>query len=279
MLIMPLFHVHGLLASFLSPLFSAGSAIVPPRLEPSFWSTFNKYEGSWYSATPSMHRLILQFPPPDPMPKLRFIRSCSSQLSPSLFHQLEDTFHVPVVESYAMTEASHLMASNPLTQGQQRPGSVGKPRIDMRILDADGNEQSNGAEGEVCVRGPNVTHGYLNNPEANKSSFTAERFFRTGDQGKFDEDGYLILTGRLKEIVNKGGEKISPVELDNVISQHDAVGEVVTFAMDDEDYGQDVGCAVKKAEGKDIEERELKEWIGERISAFKIPKKVSSASK
>lgn len=275
MLIMPLFHVHGLLASFLSPLYSGGTAIVPPRLEPSFWKTFNKHKANWYSATPSMHKLILQFPPPDPLPDIRFIRSCSSQLAPSLYEQLKAKFQAPIVESYAMTEASHLMASNPLPPGEQKPGSVGKPQgIDMLILDAEGNEMEQGKDGEVSIRGPNVTKGYLNNPDANKSSFTKEGFFRTGDQGKFDEDGYLVLTGRLKEIINKGGEKISPVELDNVISRHEAISEIVTFAIDDEAYGQDVGCAVKKAEGKELSDQELKKWIGEKLSAFKVPKKV-----
>lgn len=174
-----------------------------------------------------------------------------------------------------MTEASHLMASNPLPPGEQKPGSVGKPQgIDMLILDAEGNEMEQGKDGEVSIRGPNVTKGYLNNPDANKSSFTKEGFFRTGDQGKFDEDGYLVLTGRLKEIINKGGEKISPVELDNVISRHEAISEIVTFAIDDEAYGQDVGCAVKKAEGKELSDQELKKWIGEKLSAFKVPKKV-----
>lgn len=279
MLIMPLFHVHGLLASFLSPLYSGGAAIVPPRLEPSFWETFNKHKANWYSATPSMHKLILQFPPPDPLPDIRFIRSCSSQLAPSLYEELKEKFRAPIVESYAMTEASHLMASNPLPPGEQKPGSVGQPRgIDMVILDEEGNEMEQGKDGEVSIRGPNVTKGYLNNPDANKASFTKEGFFRTGDQGKFGSDGYLILTGRLKEIINKGGEKISPVELDNIISRHEAISEVVTFAINDEAYGQDVGCAVKKAEGKDLTDQELKKWIGEQLSAFKVPKKVSGPS-
>nr|POE99413.1 putative peroxisomal-coenzyme a synthetase [Quercus suber] len=271
MLIMPLFHVHGLLASFLSPLYSGGCAIVPPRLEPSFWETFLEHKANWYTATPSMHRLILQFPPPEHIPQIRFIRSCSSQLAPALFHKLEEAFKAPVLESYAMTEASHLMCSNPLPPAKHFPGTVGQAQgVELKILDQDGNEIEQGGEGEVCIRGENVTKGYLNNPSANESSFTKERFFRTGDQGKLDKDGYLILTGRLKEMINKGGEKISPVEIDNVVSQHEAVAEAVTFAMDDEAYGQDVGCAVKLADGKEINERDLKKWIGEKISAFKV---------
>ncbi|KAK4506305.1 hypothetical protein PRZ48_000035 [Zasmidium cellare] len=242
MLIMPLFHVHGLLASFLSPLYSGGSAIVPKRLEPSFWSVFDKHKATWYTATPSMHRVILQFPEPSraALDRVRFIRSCSSQLSPSLLKQLEDKFKSPVLESYAMTEASHLMCSNPLPHiGEHYPGS-----------------------------------GYLNNPDANKSSFTSDGFFRTGDQGKLDEKGYLFLTGRLKELINKGGEKISPVELDNVINQHEKIQEAVSFAIDDEGYGQDVGCAVKLADGQELDTTELKKWVSERLSNFKVPKKI-----
>ena len=210
MLIMPLFHVHGLLASFLSPLYSGGSAIIPPRLEPTFWETFTQHKANWYTATPSMHRLILQFPPPEPVPDIRFIRSCSSQLAPSLYEKLEKAYKAPVLESYAMTEASHLMTSNPLPPAPHYPGTVGQSQgdVEVRILDQDGAEVQQGGEGEVCIRGPNVTKGYLNNEDANKSSFTENRFFRTGDQGKLDKEGYLTLTGRLKEMINKGGEKV-----------------------------------------------------------------------
>lgn len=248
-----------------------------------------------------MHRLILQFPPPDPVPDIRFIRSCSSQLSPSLYEKLEAAYKAPVLESYAMTEASHLMTSNPLPPAKHFPGTVGQGQgtVEVKIFSAEGAEVDQGGEGEVCIRGPNVTKGYLKNEEANKSSFIEGGFFRTGDQGKLDEQGYLTLTGRLKEMINKGGEKvrilnktrgsrevisanltflqISPVELDNVISQHSDVAEAVTFAIDDEAYGQDVGCAVKLADGKEPDEQGLKKWIGEKVAAHKVPKRVSRA--
>ena len=274
---MPLFHVHGLLASFLAPL-RAGSAIVlPSRLTPSFWKYFAEHRATWYTATPTMHRIILQFPPPDPLPSIKFIRSCSSQLPPTLFHQLEERFQAPVLESYAMTEASHLMTSNPLPPASRRPGCVGVPAagVQVAILDNDGDTVPKGQEGEVCIRGANVTKGYLRNPTANASSMTPTGFFRTGDQGKLDGEQYLTLTGRIKELINKGGEKISPVELDNVIGQHRAVGEVVCFAIEDDMYDQDVGCAVKLAEGEAVKALALKKWIGERVAAHKVPRKVS----
>lgn len=174
-----------------------------------------------------------------------------------------------------MTEASHLMASNPLPPAKHFPGAVGLPQgIDLEIR-KEGKKVEQGATGEVCIRGANVTKGYLNNPEANKSSFYEDGFFRTGDEGKLDEDGYLTLTGRLKEFINKGGEKISPVELDNVISQHEEVEEVVCFAMDDEIYGQDVGAAVRSKPGAEkIDVAKLRKWIAERLTAQKVPKKV-----
>lgn len=208
---MPLFHVHGLLAGFLSPLFSGGSVIVPLRFSASeFWSNFISYKANWYTAVPTIHQILLQNPPPHKLPTIRFIRSCSSPLPPKTFQELEKTFNAPVLEAYAMTEGAHQMTSNPLPPAKRLPGSVGIGQgVEVRILDHNGKEASQGSEGEICIRGENVTTGYLNNPEANQSSFTQDGFFRTGDQGKQDQDGYVIITGRIKELINKGGEKIS----------------------------------------------------------------------
>lgn len=178
-----------------------------------------------------------------------------------------------------MTEASHQMTSNPLPPGKRKPGSVGIGHgVDVRILDQEGTEVAQGKEGEICIKGENVTKGYLNNPEANKTSYTSTGFFRTGDQGKVDEEGYVIITGRIKELINKGGEKISPIELDNVIAHHPSVGEAVSFAMEDELYGQDVGVAVVlKQGGKDLSTEELRKWMSDKVAKFKLPKKVSTA--
>ena len=187
-----------------------------------------------------------------------------------------------MLESYAMTEASHLMTSNPLPPAKRLPDCVGPAAdgVEVAILDTNGDPVPQGHEGEICIRGINVTAGYLRNPTSNESSFTRSGFFRTGDQGKLDEDGYLTLTGRIKELINKGGEKVSPVELDNVITQHEAVGEVVCFAIEDDMYGQDVGCAVRLVEDEEgkkatVKALALKKWVGERVAAYKVPKKVS----
>lgn len=174
-----------------------------------------------------------------------------------------------------MTEGAHQMTSNPLPPAKRYPGSVGIGQgVEVKILDVSGSEVPQGSEAEICIRGENVTKGYLNNPEANKISFTKDGFFRTGDQGKQDKDGYVIITGRIKELINKGGEKISPIELDNVVSQHPSVVEAVCFAIADKTYGQDIGLAVVLKDGEKTTSEELRKWIAARLAKFKVPKQV-----
>ncbi|KAJ1675123.1 Peroxisomal-coenzyme A synthetase, partial [Spiromyces aspiralis] len=179
--------------------------------------------------------------------------------------------------AYAMTEASHQMCSNPVgNNAKRKPGSVGIPQgVEVTILDDDGNPTT---LGEVCIRGDNVTNGYLNNPEANAKSFTQPgNWFRTGDQGYFDEDSYLVLTGRIKELINRGGEKISPLELDAVLLQHPGVAEAVSFGVDDEIYGQEVNVAVvpkNNDAGKALTEDGIVKFMQENVAKFKVPKKV-----
>lgn len=211
-IVLPLFHVHGLLAGLLSSLVAGGAVTLPAagRFSAStFWADMNKYDATWYTAVPTIHQIILDrhLSKPEPVyPKLRFIRSCSAALAPSILARLEESFGAPVLEAYAMTEASHLMASNPLPEdGPHVPGSVGKPvGQEMAVLDENGKQQEVNVNGEVCIRGPNVTIGYKNNPEANKSGFLFG-WFHTGDLGFFDSDGYLHLVGRIKELINRGG--------------------------------------------------------------------------
>jgi acyl-CoA synthetase (AMP-forming)/AMP-acid ligase II len=177
-----------------------------------------------------------------------------------------------VLEAYAMTEAAHQMTSNPLPPAKRKPGTVGIGQgVEVAILDDEGNELPQGREGEISIRGVNVTKGYINNPAANASSFTKSGFFRTGDQGKKDEDGYVIITGRIKELINRGGEKISPIEVDNAISAHPKVGEAVSFAVESEMYGQEVAAAVVVKEGQTVSVEELKAFVSEKLSRFKVP--------
>lgn len=272
---MPLFHVHGLLAGFLAPLMSGGSIVVPQRFSASdFWPDFLHLEANWYTAVPTIHQILLRNTLPAPMPKIRFVRSCSSPLSPTVHKQLETALGAPVIEAYAMTEASHQITSNPLPPYPRKPGSVGVPQgVEVKILSGDGEPLPPGDIGEVCIFGPNVTSGYIGS--GFQSPFTADGYFRTGDQGFIDNDGYLTLTGRIKELINKGGEKISPIEIDNLFSQHPSVAEAISFAIDDELYGQDVAVAVTLREGEATSASELLAWFAERAVRFKIPKKVT----
>ncbi|GAB7355311.1 hypothetical protein MBLNU459_g5845t1 [Dothideomycetes sp. NU459] len=280
LLVMPLFHVHGILAGFLTPLFTGGSVIIPQRFSVSrFWDEFISYKATWYTAVPTIHQLLLQNPAPDPMPKIRFVRSCSSPLAPAIHQRLEAFMHAPVLEAYAMTEASHQMSSNELPPGLRKQGSVGLPQgVDLAIMDDNGEALTQGSIGEVCVRGPNVTAGYLSvgaMPVDKATAFFADGFFRTGDQGYLDEDGFLYLTGRIKELINKGGEKISPIETDNLFMQHPNVAEAVSFAVDDELYGQNVAVAIRTRPcDVEIPAAELIAWFAGKAAKFKVPKQI-----
>ncbi|KAL2062957.1 hypothetical protein VTL71DRAFT_6029 [Oculimacula yallundae] len=278
-LVMPLFHVHGLLAGFLAPIGSGGSIIMPPRFSASeFWIDFEAFKANWYTAVPTMHQILLRNTLPEPMPIIRFIRSCSSPLAPAVLKQMEVLFNAPVLEAYAMTEAAHQMTSNPLPPATHKAGSVGVAQgLSLRIMDDDGKSLPQGKIGEVCVLGSNVTPGYLG--EGIASPFTSAGYLRTGDQGYLDEEGYLFLTGRIKELINKGGEKISPIEIDNLLAQHPKVFEAVSFAIDDELYGQNVGVAIALREGTDLSEEELLAWFGQRAAKYKVPKKVFFTTK
>ena len=275
-LLTPLFHVAGLLAC-LATLKSQGAVVLPPRYSPkSFWQDLSEHNVTWYTTTPTMHRLILQLPPPKVMPpKLRFIRCSSSPLPPALFRELQSRFQIPVVDSYGLTETSSFCTSNPLPPGVQLPGSVGIPQgPDIVIRNEAGASLDAGMEGEIFMRGENITKGYLNDPDGNARAFTPEGFFRTGDFGYLDANDYLFITGRIREFINKGGEKVSPVELDDIVTQHPAVAEAATFSVPDDVYGQDVGLAVTLREGETVERSKLKRWIRDRVSAHKVPAKI-----
>ncbi len=245
LVVMPLFHVHGLIGATLSSLWAGATLVLPPRFSAhTFWPAVGAHRVSWYSAVPTIHQVLLLRADAAPAhPGFRFIRSCSSALAPATMAQLEDRFGAPVLEAYAMTEAAHQMTSNPLPPGIRKPGSVGQgTNVDVAIMDEAGNLLPAGSPGEVVVRGPNVTRGYHNNPEANAQAFT-NGWFRTGDRGVLD-DGYLTLIGRIKELINRGGEKISPLEIDSVLLAHPAVAEAAAFGAPDVKYGEEVQAAV-----------------------------------
>ncbi len=240
--VMPLFHVHGLVASTLATFLTGGTLVVPGKFNPlSFWRTVKDHRVSWYSAVPTIHQLVLARTSerPEGTERLRFVRSCSAALSPQVMEKMETVFKVPVLEAYGMTEAAHQMCSNPLPPHGRIPGSVGPGTgVQISIMDESGNHLPQGQVGEVVISGPNVIRGYENNPEANASSFVNE-WFRTGDQGVLDANGYLTLTSRLKELINRGGEKIAPREIDEVLLSHPCVAEAVAFGMPHPTWGEE----------------------------------------
>lgn len=276
--VMPLFHVHGLVASTLATLRSGGTIVVPPRFSAgAFWPAVKTHRATWYTAVPTIHQVLLTRADQDQAPApgtsgLRFIRSCSSALAPATMAGLEARFGCPAVEAYGMTEAAHQMASNPLPPAPRRPGSVGRGTgVQVAIMSDADTLLPSGSQGEVVIQGPNVTRGYHNNPEANAAAFT-NGWFRTGDQGILDADGYLTLVGRLKELINRGGEKISPREIDEALLTHPAVAEAVCFGVPDAKYGEEVAAAVVLQ--SEASEAELAAHCRERLSAFKVPKTI-----
>jgi len=277
--IMPLFHIHGLIAGLLAPLAAGSTVVCSPGFNAlKFFSWMAECRPTWYTAVPTMHQTILgragnnkEIIAANP---LRFLRSSSSSIPPQVIAELEAVFGAPLIEAYGMTEASHQMASNPLPPAARKPGTVGRAAgPEIAIMDDAGGLLPAGATGEIVIRGQNVTAGYENNPKANAEAFT-NGWFRTGDQGTMDADGYLTITGRLKEIINRGGEKISPREVDEVLMDHPAVAQVVTFAIPHDKLGEDVGAVVVLREGQQANERELRDFVGKRLADYKVPRKI-----
>jgi len=275
--VMPLFHVHGLMASTLATLASGGAVVMPAKFEAlAFWRIAGECRVTWYSAVPTIHQLLLARAAHKGKPagaeSLRFIRSCSTPLSAEVMHNMEDVFGVPLVEAYGMTEASHQMASNPLPPRARKPGSVGAPAgVRISVMDRDATHLAADSRGEIVIQGPSVFQGYDNNPGANARAFT-DGWFRTGDEGFLDSDGYLHITGRIKEQINRAGEKISPREIDKVLLANPAVAEAVTFGFAHPTLGEEVAAAVVLHQPQT--ESALLQYCRERLADFKCPKKL-----
>ena len=277
--IMPLFHIHGLIAGVLSTLYSGGSLFCTSGFDGfSFFKMLKDFEPTWYSGVPTMHQTILNRAPRNKIlidqSQLRFIRSSSASLPVKVLHDLETTFSCPVIEAYGMTEAAHQMTSNLLPPEKRIAGSVGVAAgPEVAVLSEGKVIQKKNFMGEIIIRGDNVFSGYLNNPKANSESFI-KGWFRTGDEGKFDDDGYLIICGRLKEIINRAGEKIMPKEIDEIILLHPAVEQAVTFSVPHKTLGEEVGLAVKLKENEIIDKKALQSFCAKHLAKFKIPTKI-----
>ena len=276
---MPLFHIHGLIAGVLAPL-SAGSQVfcTPGFNALKFFGWMDEAKPTWYTAVPTMHQAILSRAGKNAdviqRHPLRFLRSSSSSMPPQVIKELEELFGAPLIEAYGMTEATHQMASNPLPPGLRKPGTVGMAAgPEVAIMDEAGQLLPPGATGEIVIRGDSVTAGYENNPKANAEAFSGG-WFRTGDQGVMDADGYVSITGRLKEIINRGGEKISPREVDEILMDHPAVAQVVCFGMPHAKLGEEVAAAVVLREGQHASERDLQDFVARRAADYKVPKRI-----
>jgi acyl-CoA synthetase (AMP-forming)/AMP-acid ligase II len=277
--IMPLFHIHGLIAAVTASLAAnAGVCCTPGFNAFKFAEWLREVKPTWYTAVPTMHQAILMRMRANPeqarAAKLRLIRSSSASLPPQVMAELEQVFAAPVIEAYGMTEAAHQMASNPLPPRARKPGAVGiAAGPEIAIMDDANTLLPQGEVGEVVIRGSNVTPGYDSNPAANARAFT-DGWFRTGDQGRLDEEGYLFLTGRLKEQINRGGEKISPLEVDVVLLDHPAIAQACTFGIPHDKLGEEVGAVVVLRPEMTATEAEIREFASARLAAFKVPRRV-----
>tara|TARA_Y100001935_G_scaffold30137_3_gene23567 strand:+ start:2059 stop:3594 length:1536 start_codon:yes stop_codon:yes gene_type:complete len=281
--IMPMFHIHGLIAAILAPIYESGTIITPSGFDAlKFFRWLNDFKPTWYTAVPTMHQAILARAPRNidiiKNNQLKFIRSSSASLPATVMEKLEKTFNTCVIESYGMTEATHQMTSNPLPPNKRKAGSVGLAAGPEVALLLDGKilhniKENQNITGQIIIKGENVTEGYINNPEANSESYI-DGWFLTGDEGVFDNDGYLKITGRLKEIINRGGEKISPKEIDEILMEHQSIQQAVAFSVPHEKLGEDLYAAVIIKENVEISENNLKEYCKQRLTQFKIPRKI-----
>lgn len=282
--VMPLFHIHGLVAAVSASLAAGAQISCAPGFNAlKFFAQIDEVKPSWYTAVPTMHQAVLARAGRNPdiieRTKLRFVRSSSASLPAPVMEELMATFAAPVIEAYGMTEATHQMCCNPLPPRAQKPGSVGVaagPEVQI-AAEADNRLIAPSETGEIVIHGPNVTLAYEGNPKANADNFfdaDGKRWFRTGDQGAFDADGYLHLTGRLKEIINRGGEKISPLEVDAVLLSHPEIAQAVCFGVPHPKLGEEVAAAVVLSEGSGLTEKLTRAVAAEHLADFKVPRHI-----
>ncbi|KAL7940803.1 CoA synthetase [Trichoderma barbatum] len=294
-IITPLYHITGICGSLLVTLFSGGSVVIPDSLPGSFWQRCDDYGITWFYAVPTLHHLLLNFPRPGGRvsSKLRFLRCGGGEIHPDLYERLV-ALGPPLLESYGMTEIAPAIFCNRLTDdgetNNRRRGYYPIPdEVDVMLLpphNAARQETDNpilvptkeyGVIGEICLCGQNVMEGYSDNVEANAEAFLPNGYFRTGDLGIIQPDGYLQLVGRIKEVINKGGTKIGPAEVENIALAHECVAGAACFRIDDKVYGDEIGLAValhKPVDGDVSIESELKGYIRQHLTDLKVPKKI-----
>ncbi len=277
---MPLFHIHGIMAALSATLATGGSIICAPGLrQDQVLDWMVELKPTWYTAVPALQQVILEQalhkPEITALIKLRFIRSSSSAMPQVVAEGLEKAFGAPVLEAYGMTEAAHQIASNPMPPRTHKFGSVGMPTgtTSVCILDESGKMLPDNTLGEIAIFGENVISGYENNPEANCSTFV-DGWLRTGDCGILDAEGYLFIQGRLKELINRGGEKISPYQVEEVLLRHPAVKQAAVFGIPHPMLGEEVAAAVVLYPYLGISMQELRRFAASHLADFKVPRQI-----
>ncbi|MCT4334610.1 AMP-binding protein [Paracoccus sp. YLB-12] len=276
MCVLPIYHINGLCVTIMGPLIAGGIAIVCERFSAGrFWSLCEEYRATWFSVVPTIISHLLhgeRTPDLTTRSRIRFGRSASSALAVEVQSAFEQRFGIPIVETMGLTETAAQILSNPLPPGMRKIGSPGQGvGNEVAIMDAEMRPLPPETEGEICVRGPNVMRGYLDNPEATAAALTADRWLRTGDLGRIDKDGYVFVTGRLKELIIKGGENIAPREIDEALYAHPDVIEAAAFARKCARYGERVEAAVALRPGSGLRIEELTQLCEDRLGKFKSP--------
>ena len=278
-ILMPSFHIHGIVASILAPLVFGGKIVILPRFNAlSFFKSLEKHSPTWFTGVPTMLQAVLDRASRNSKiiskSKLRFIRSSSASLPTSILTEIEKVFKVPVIESYGMTEASHQMTSNLLPPKKRKVGSVGVPTgINVKTVDDNFKKLKADQVGEILIKGKSILKKYIASKDINRNAFI-NGWFRTGDLGYLDKDGYLYISGRIKEIINRGGEKISPKEVDEVFTSNKKVNKAVSFAVKHPKLGEDIALAVVLNNNIKCTANELKQFAKNKLAGFKIPKQI-----
>jgi acyl-CoA synthetase (AMP-forming)/AMP-acid ligase II len=275
MCVLPIYHINGLCVTVMGSVVSSSSLVMPRRFSARhFWAQMHKYKCSWFSAVPTLFAYLLN---DDAVPvldrdRLRFARSASAPLPPEIHRQFEKRFSIPIIETMGLTETGAQILSNPLPPEIRKIGSPGIAYgNEIMVGDEKQNPIATNEEGEILVRGSNVMQGYLDRPKETAKTITTDGWLRTGDLGRMDEDGFIFVTGRIKELIIKGGENIAPREIDEALLEHEAVLEAAAFPRACKDYGQRVEACVCLKKGRHVSENELREFCESLIGAYKTP--------
>ncbi|MDO4345103.1 MAG: AMP-binding protein [Eubacteriales bacterium] len=274
--VLPWFHINGLVITLITPLASDGKIVIGGKFSvTNFWDDVEKYHITWFSGVPTMYSHLLSRGIPEDKDKssLRFARSASSPLPVAVLEEFERRCGVPIIESYGITEGASQITTNPMPPKTCKPGSVGLPfGNEIRIVDGQMQDLPAGALGEVLIKGDNITRGYYRKPEETEKSFSGE-WFHSGDLGYLDGDGYLYLDGRIKELINRAGEKFSPREVDEVLYRLEGVELAATVGVPDEVYGEEVAAFIVR-KNDSLTENMVKDWCQAHLAAYKVPRKV-----